>query len=108
MTDDKGWKQNTPSGRTALRWRLNGKGRSYASFWPLQGGQPIPRRLAQVATNNNNLSAHSINGHLPDYANTGAGGQGNIAYETPQPPQTVQPTPYAAPYQNYDYNGWGY
>ncbi len=108
MTDDKGWRQNTPSGRSSTRWLLRATGRAYDALWPLQGAQPIPRRLAKGAVPNNNLSAHNINGALPNYADTVAGGPGNIAYSTPEPPQTTTPTPYAAPYQNYDYNGWGY
>lgn len=79
-TDEAGWQQNTPSGRTGRR-RLVGQ--SYAgvdNYWPPTAARPVPRRTAQTAT--------PINGHLANFGGNFNGG-GNLQYETPATPETT-------------------
>lgn len=103
QTDTAGWAQNTPTGRTAVRRLLWASDVGYRYQWPGTAQNPVQRRLAAGAAPNNSPDGTPgiLNGaQLPDWGNTGYGGPGNIAYETPGPPSTV-PAPAAAGL------GWG-
>jgi len=91
-TDDKGWMQNTPTGRTAVRRLLGADDVGYRLLWPVTRENPVAARFALSAVPNNSPDGTPgvLNGaELPDYANTAYGGPGNIAYETPGPPSTT-------------------
>lgn len=93
-TDDKGWDQNTPSGRTAVRKLLWADDVGYQLQWPVTQENLVRRRAAAGAVANNSPDGTPgvLNGaQLPDYANTAYGGPGNIAYTTPGPPPTTTP-----------------
>ena len=45
-TDDKGWMQNTPSGRSAVRRRLWADDVGYRFHWPVTAENPVQKRLA--------------------------------------------------------------
>lgn len=93
-TDDKGWDQNTPSGRSAVRRLLGAMDVGYRLLWPVTQENPVQARFAAGAVPNNspNGTPNVLNGAaLPDYANTAVGGPGNIAYGTPGPPVTASP-----------------
>lgn len=90
--DSKGWMQNTPSGRSATRRLIGADDMGYRYQWPVTAENPVQARYALGAVPNNSPDGTPgiLNGaSLPDYANTGYGGPGNIAYETPGPPDTV-------------------
>ena len=93
-TDDKGWMQNTPSGRSAVRRLLWASDVGYRFHWPVTAENPVQKRLAggAVANNSPNGTPGVLNGaQLPDWGNTAYGGPGNIAYETPGPPPVTPP-----------------
>lgn len=93
-TDDKGWNQNTPSGRTSERKILGASDVGYRLQWPATAENLVAARYAAGAVPNNSPDGTPgvLNGAtLPDYANTVYGGPGNIAYETPGPPDTAGP-----------------
>jgi len=88
-TDNAGWNQNTPSGRSSTRRLIGAEGVGYADQWYQTAERPTPKRFAQGAVPNNspNGTPGVLNGaQLPDYADTSFGGPGNIAYATPAPP----------------------
>jgi hypothetical protein len=88
-TDDKGWMQNTPSGRTAVRRLLWADDVGYRVLWPRTAENPVQKRFAAGAAPNNSPDGTPgvLNGaQLPDWGNLVRGGPGNIAYETPGPP----------------------
>lgn len=94
FTDDKGWAQNTPSGRSAIRRLLWADDVGYRFHWPVTAENPVQKRLAAGAVPNNSPDGTPgvLNGaQLPDFANTAYGGPGNIAYETPGPPSVTSP-----------------
>jgi hypothetical protein len=98
-TDDKGWMQNTPSGRSAVRRLLWAGDVGYRVQWPVTAENPVQKRLAAGAVPNNSPAgtAGVLNGaRLPDWGNTAYGGPGNIAYETPGPPSTTTPAQVSA------------
>lgn len=91
-TDDKGWNQYTPTGRTAVRRLLWADDVGYRLLWPVTRQRPTPVRVARTAVPNNSPDGTPgiLNGAtLPDFASLANGGPGNIAYETPGPPETV-------------------
>lgn len=93
-TDDKGWDQNTPSGRSAVRRLLGAADVGFRYLWPVTQENPVQRRLAVGAVPNNSPAGTPgiLNGaQLPDYASTAVGGPGNIAYGTPGPPAVAGP-----------------
>lgn len=88
-TDDKGWMQNTPSGRSATRRLIGADDVGYRCQWPMTAENPVQKRLAAGAVPNNSPDGTPgvLHGaQLPDWGNTALGGPGNIAYETPGPP----------------------
>lgn len=93
-TDDKGWQQNTPSGRTAERKILQADDVGYRLHWPVTQENPVLARFAAGAVPNNSPDGTPgvLNGSsLPDWGNLTVGGPGNIAYDTPGPPPVTGP-----------------
>lgn len=93
-TDDKGWDQNTPSGRSAVRRLLQASDVGYRLLWPVTRENPVRARFAAGAVPNNSPDGtpNVLNGaSLPDYANLQVGGPGNISYDTPGPPAVAGP-----------------
>jgi len=96
QVDSKGWRLNTPTGRTAEGLRRGDASRGFRFFWPPTAERPTPVRLARRAAPNNspNGTPGVLNGAaLPTYSSLAMGGPGNIAYEAPAPPPTVQAPP---------------
>jgi hypothetical protein len=107
-TDNAGWQQNTPSGRTSTRTFLGSSEVGYQSFWYQTAERPTPKRFARTAVPNNSPAGTPgvLNGaELPNYADTVYGGPGDIAYSTPAPPPTQQPSSSAG---SGVYDGWGF
>jgi len=93
MTDNAGWDQNTPSGRSATRRLIGADGVGFRDFWYTTAERPTPKRFALRAAPNNSPDGTPgvLNGaSLPNYADTAYGGPGNIAYSTPAPPAVQQ------------------
>ena len=110
MTDNAGWSQNTPSGRSATRRLVGAEGVGYADQWYTTAERPTPKRFAQGAVPNNspNGTPNVLNGaQLPNYADTSFGGPGNIAYSTPAPPATTMPGIYSQPPAGENNWTWG-
>ncbi len=93
-TDQYGWNQNTPSGRSAVRRLLGALDVGYRYLWPVTAENPVQKRLAAGAVPNNSPDGTPsvLNGaQLPDWGNIAYGGPGNIAYGTPGPPPVASP-----------------
>lgn len=100
QVDGKGWRLNSPTGRTAARLRRGDATRGFRFFWPPTAERPTPVRLARRAVPNNSPAGTPgiLDGSaLPSYSSLAVGGPGNIAYETPAPPQTVSAPADTAP-----------
>lgn len=94
VTDNAGWFQNVPTGRTAS-WNTFGQANPENNpTWPDFGERPVQPHLAITAVDLTSDSGATgtpgiADGSLPDWTATGS--QGNTVYETPGPPPTSQP-----------------
>ncbi len=84
-TDNYGWEQYTPSGRTAVRqsWQQNYPG--VDTFWPITQPNIARTRTAHGAN-------QDVSGVVAQYGDLASSG-GNTAYEPPAPPPTSTQPP---------------
>jgi hypothetical protein len=107
VTDNAGWKVNTPSGRSSQRKLLGANGVGYEDQWYQTASRPVPARFAKVAVPNNSPEGTPgvLNGAtLSNFADINYGGSGNVAYSTPAPPATT--TPQNTQTATSDWQGW--
>lgn len=93
-TDNAGWFQNVPTGRSASRNTFGQSNPLNNPTWMPFGERPVTAHLAitavDVTSDEGTFGIAGIaDGGLPDWSMTG--GQGNTAYETPGPPPVSEP-----------------
>lgn len=106
QTDTKGWRINSPTGRSAMRRRIGDASRGFAYLWNPAAERPTPRKLARRATPGNSPAGTPgvpDSSSLPDYGGITIGG--NTAYETPAPPAVTQAQP-EAPANDWTWGGF--
>jgi hypothetical protein len=94
-TDNAGWQQNTPSGRTGVRIE---RGQTYPgvdNFWYESGVRATTQRIAQGAGPT-----------LAEYGGSYDAG-GNLAYQTPAAPETANVPPATGVPSGNGLNAWG-
>lgn len=94
VTDNAGWRQNVPTGRSASRNTFGQSNPGNNPTWMPFGERPVMPHLALTAadltSDDGTFGVPGIaDGSLPDWSMTG--GQGNTAYETPGSPETSLP-----------------